>query len=277
MSAAQWPELNPSIDTLGVEAKVPEWVKDGCLGDERGAQGEPAENAARCVYGVENAAKTAIVLGDSIGISYVPAIRAALEPQGYKILVYTMQQCPSIDIAVLKGDKSEHPKCAPFRQWTIDQVNAMKPDLVITSNAPGTFDRLASGATGASAMAEWTAGTKKLAAVIGASAKRLVFLDPPPGGKSFVECATRVSVPSDCGTTINQRFIDMSLAGRAGLDSSVNKNVQFTATSGWFCAGNDCPAFAGTTPTYADGAHLTAAYSSSLGPVLAEALIGEQK
>ena len=32
LSASQWPELTPAIDTLGNEAKAPEWVEDGLSG-----------------------------------------------------------------------------------------------------------------------------------------------------------------------------------------------------------------------------------------------------
>lgn len=272
LATNQWPELVPSIDTLGVEAKVSEWVQDGCLGDERGSRGTPEENASRCTYGDPNASKTAVVLGDSIAISYIPAVRAALEPQGYKIHVYTMQQCPSMDIAVLKGDKSPHPKCDAFREWTTQRLSIIRPQLVITSNAPGTLDRLASGATNVAAMAEWTEASKRTLVSLAGVAEQVVVLDPPPGGKALTDCATRLSTPGDCATTLPQRFIDMSAASRAAADASVG-NLAFIDSKGWFCSPSDaCPAFAGTAPTYADGAHITGAYSLSLGPVLGEAL-----
>lgn len=272
LSASQWPELTPAIDTLGSEAKAPEWVEDGCLGDERGALDDPTENAARCVYGDEAAKKTAVVLGDSVGISYVPGIRAALEPQGYKILVYTMQQCPAAAVDVTKASKSAHPKCAPFRTWALQQIASMKPDVVVASSSTGTLARLSSGATGRAAADEWTEASKKLYTELSASAKQVFVLDPPPRGRKFAECATKISTPADCASKVQQLSLDMTAAGRAALDPAQQPNVHFVDTVGWFCVAGNCPAFAGTAPMHADGAHLTAAYSKSLGPVLSEAL-----
>ncbi|GAB14318.1 putative acetyltransferase [Arthrobacter globiformis NBRC 12137] len=272
LSASQWPELTPAIDTLGDAAKAPEWVEDGCLGDERGALEDPAENAARCVYGDEAAKKTAVVLGDSVAISYVPGIRAALEPQGYKIHVYTMQQCPSAAVDVIKASKSAHPKCAPFRTWALQQIASMKPDMVISSSSTGTLARLASGATGGAAADEWSEASKKLYTELSASAKQVFVLDPPPRGRKFAECATKISTPANCASKVQQLSLDMTAAGRSALDPAELTNVHFVETVGWFCVAGSCPAFAGTSPMHADGAHLTAAYSTSLGPVLSEAL-----
>jgi peptidoglycan/LPS O-acetylase OafA/YrhL len=272
LAASQWPELTPAIDTLGNEAKAPEWVEDGCLGDDRGALEDPTENAARCIYGDEAAKKTAVVLGDSVAISYVPGIRAALEPQGYKILVYTMQQCPAAAVDVIKSSKAAHPKCAPFRTWALQQLASMKPDMVVASSSTGTLVRLSSGATGGAAADEWTEASKKLYTELSASAKQVFVLDPPPRGRKFAECATKISTPADCASKVQQLSLDMTAAGREALDPAGQPNVHFVDTVGWFCVAGNCPAFAGTSPMHADGAHLTAAYSKSLGPVLSEAL-----
>ncbi|WP_181038473.1 acyltransferase family protein [Arthrobacter sp. ZGTC131] len=272
LSASQWPELTPAIDTLGNEAKAPEWVEDGCLADERGALEDPTENAARCTYGDAAAKKTAVVLGDSVAISYVPGIRAALEPRGFKVLVYTMQQCPAAEVDVIKSSKSAHPKCAPFRTWALQQVASIKPDMVVVSSSTGTLARLASGATGGAAADEWAEASKKLYAELSASAKQVFVLDPPPRGRKFAECATKISTPGDCASKVQQLSLDMTAAGRSGLDPARQPNVHFVDTVGWFCVAGNCPAFAGTSPMHADGAHLTAAYSKSLSPVLSEVL-----
>jgi hypothetical protein len=272
LSASQWPELTPAVDTLGDEAKAPEWVEDGCLADERGALEDPAANAARCIYGDEAAKKTAVVVGDSVAISYVPGIRAALEPQGYKIVVYTMQQCPAVDVDVVKASGSAHSKCAPFRTWARRQVASLKPDMVISSSSAGTLVRLSSGATGRAAADEWTEASKKVYAELAGSAKQVFVLDPPPRGRKFAECATKISTPADCASKVQQLSLDMTAAGRSAVDPGGLTNVHFVNTTGWFCVARTCPAFAGTSPMFADGVHLTAAYSKSLRPVLAEAL-----
>lgn len=267
LASAVWPELKPSVDELGPQAKAPEWANDGCLGLDAKALNNPVENAQQCVYGNPTAAKTAVVMGDSMAISYVPGIRAALEPQGYKVLVYTVQQCPAETVTVLKGDKSPHPQCNTFRQWAVDSIKQAKPDLVImTSNHDAL---LADGATGDASAAEWAAGAKSTFAALQGPAKRVVVLTPPPGGKSLDACATRASKPADCVSGTDAEGDRIFAAVRKEADAA---KVTVIDAAPWFCLAGQCPSFVGTTPVYADGRHLTSAYSTSLAPLLAEAL-----
>ncbi|MFX1819019.1 acyltransferase family protein [Pseudarthrobacter sp. CC4] len=272
LAQTAWPDLNPSIDNLGQNAKASEWVKDGCLGGDSNSLEADIAKAQTCVYGDASASKTAIVIGDSIGISYVPAVRAALEPKGYKVMVYTMQQCPAVTVSVFRGDKSEHPRCDPFRQWALDQVKAVKPDMVILSSSEDASMRLVSKAEGTAVVSEWIAGTKETLTSVAGAAKRVVLLDPPPGGKALQECATRVSKPGDCVTSPDNRYGELYGAVRDAAAAVPEAKAEVIRTRDWFCSGNFCPGFVGTTPVYADQGHMTPNYATTLAPILATAL-----
>ncbi|MGO4186348.1 acyltransferase family protein [Pseudarthrobacter sp. TAF60_1] len=267
LTTAAWPALSPSVDELGPQAKAPEWANDGCLGMDSKSMDDPVANADRCVYGNPDASRTAVVLGDSMAISYVPGIRAALEPKGYKVVVYTVQQCPAESVTVLKGDKSPHPRCDVFRNWALGSIRGMKPDLVIMTSNHGA--PMADGATGAASSAEWAAGAKATFAALAGSATRTVMLTPPPGGKSLDACATRASKPSDCVTGTDR---DDERTVAAIKVEAAAANVKLIDATPWFCMSGNCPSFVGTTPVYADGGHLTAKYATALAPLLAEAL-----
>ncbi|MFC4395224.1 acyltransferase family protein [Arthrobacter sedimenti] len=269
--APEWPDLHPSVDELGRTTLAPEWSQDGCLGLEQKALPDPQANAQRCIYGAPDAPKTAVILGDSVAISYAPGIRAALEPKGYKILIYTMQQCPAANVAVLKLDKSPHPQCAAFRQWSWGKIAELKPDLLfLTSSQSPT---LASGADGPAFLSEWGTGYGETFKALSGAAKRTVVLDPPPGGVSLKDCATRISKPKDCKTNVTNNYKNLQSVGRNKLREFGNDTMQFIDTKNWFCTQSDeCPSFVGQTPVYADGLHLTSAYSASLGPVIVTAL-----
>lgn len=264
LAATAWPALQPSIDELGPDAKAQEWAGDGCLGLDVKAQSDPIVNAQGCVYGNPEAAKTVVVLGDSMAISYVPGIRAALEPMGYKVLVYTVQQCPAEAVSVLKADKSPHPQCAEFRRWALGEIRDTKPDLVIMTSNHGAL--MADGSSGDASIPKWSAGAKETFAALQGAAKRAVVLPPPPGGKSLDACATRVSRPADCLSSVHSGN-GIVAAVKAEADAA---RIEFVDTTPWFCAMGSCPAFVGTTPVYADASHLTAAYSTSLAPLIAE-------
>lgn len=78
LSVSSWPDLKPSISELGLESKVAEWVTDGCLALETFRPVSPEENALECVRGDPDSDRTLVVVGDSMAISYVPAIREAV-------------------------------------------------------------------------------------------------------------------------------------------------------------------------------------------------------
>lgn len=53
--------------------------------------------------------------------------------------------------------------------------------------------------------------------------------------------------------------------------------VRYVSTASWFCTPKrECPSFAGTTPIFVDGSHITPAYSAKLAPVMGPALLGEK-
>lgn len=266
LTSVAWPELKPTVDELGPKAKAPEWADDGCLGMDSKAMDNPVANTERCVYGNPTAPKTVVVLGDSMAISYVPGIRAALEPQGYKVVLYTVQQCPAETVTVLKGDKSPHPMCDEFRQWALDSIKDLKPDLVVMTSNHGA--PMADGAKGTALTAEWAAGARATFQTLSGSVRKMVLLTPPPGGKSLDACATRASKPEDCVTGTDAD--DERTIAAIKTEATAAKVTLVDATP-WFCIAGRCPSFVGTTPVYADGGHLTAVYSTSLAPLMAEA------
>lgn len=268
-----WPALSPSADNLGNKAWPAEWVQDACLvGTRQDLQGDIAK-ADTCVYGDPMSQKTAIVVGDSMAISYVTGIRAALEPRGYRVIVYTMMMCPAATVTVAMDDGSSHPRCDPFREWALGKVRELQPDLLIMSSSESSVARLASKATGRAAMDEWSSGVKTTLLSVASSVKKAVVLAPPPGGKPLMDCATRLSKPSDCLKSPSKEYQEQA-AAMPQIGKSVADRIEVDAvdTQSWFCAGDSCPAFVGTSPVYADGAHLTPNYSAILGPELAAAL-----
>jgi peptidoglycan/LPS O-acetylase OafA/YrhL len=273
-TASDWPDLSPRPEDLGPGAKASEWVVDGCLALERNSHSDPVENAQRCSYGSPDRGKTALVLGDSMAISYVPGVRAALEPLGYRVLVYTMQQCPAVSVQMLNDDGSAHPECDPFREWALSHIGSLQPDLLIMTSSVGASGTLASGAKGRAAVEEWKAGALRTFTALTGAARRIVVFDPPPGGKNLQECVTLLSKPSDCATSTDERYADILKATEeAARTVPTSQKIETIQTKSWFCTrDNTCPSYIGTTPVYADTGHLTEAMSKALSPLILEVL-----
>jgi peptidoglycan/LPS O-acetylase OafA/YrhL len=268
LTVREWPELTPSIDELGTSSRASEWTEDNCLGMEASGELTPEEHALTCVYGDPDASKSIAVLGDSVAISYVPALREAIGPD-WNIHVFTMAQCPFADVSVMLADKSPAPMCDAFRSWSFDQIQELQPDRVVLSAAVSSIGRLASGATGDAAEAEFEQG---LGDTFETLADLDVFiLDPPPSMISLTECAVLGSLPADCVGSPETAFVNSGLMIR---DVAADyPHVSVPPTLGWFCADTgSCPAFVDNVPTLADGAHLSETASESLSDVVGKLL-----
>lgn len=263
LNSKAWPDLNPSLDELD-HAKAAEWKGCGNVDESQLKQ---------CSFASGKTDKLVVVVGDSIGISYLPGLRAAFEPRGWRVQGLTYGQCPAPVIDTSAGNQGSgfSAQCAQHQQWALDQVKGMRPDLVIMSSAENTLRRLPGSSSPEQAREAWQTATAATAKKLAESAKRVVILAPPPEGSNLVQCATRVNKPADCVSKVDSQWLDMSEADRAAAKSA---HVQYVDTRGWFCdAENNCPAFIGVTPVRADGVHLTGAFSQQLAPELADVLL----
>jgi hypothetical protein len=269
LEAPEWPELTPGLDALGIEALPHEWIDDNCL-DVTEA------NVASCTYGTGGPDKTVVLLGDSIALTWLPGIRAALPD--WTVVLMTFHACPAVQISVVHVDSPAGftDDCDAHHRWAMSEIARMQPPLVIMSQVGNSIERLASGADGAAAEQEWTAAVSQTVDQLAASAGRVVVLADPPGGERLGECATRFNSPSDCATTLSGAYLR-----RVGLESAAvaalgrpPSAVQYVQTKSWFCADDGrCPAFAGGITMYADAIHVTTTYSAELAPVLRQLLV----
>jgi peptidoglycan/LPS O-acetylase OafA/YrhL len=272
LDATSWPTVTPAIENLGPKSWVPEWRDDLC-------QDVWEPDLSRCVYGNPDGAKTVVLIGDSIAISYMPALRAAFEKEGWKLQSLTLQQCPAIDISVFKdgstgGVAPPYPECDRHHDWVRNYLAKLRPDLVVMSSVQETIFRLANGAKGDDAIRDWSNATTDTLTRLAPLAKQVVLLGPPPRGINLQACATTLSTPQDCIATRTAERAKMQAAEFAAVPDL--PNVTAVDTTSWFCGEeNRCPSFVGTTVMFADGGHLTEAYSKMLGPVLRSVLVGK--
>lgn len=269
VSASSWPELDPSVDELK-DNFVPEWVEDRCLNVNE-------DNVADCLYGDPSATKTAILLGDSVSISWMPGLRESLGAEGWKIQLLTMGQCPAIGVPVTRPNDADSftTICLNHQKWALNKVMEMNPDMVIVNSSLGTINRIAGADEIPDKMGIWSDATvEKLKDLKGSIDGDVVLLSVALYGANLQECATKISRPSDC-TISNDNYLSTVNVEKAAAAKVTG--VRFISTVPWFCtANNRCPAFAGNTPIFVDGSHMTPEYSSRLARVLGPALLGTQ-
>jgi hypothetical protein len=273
LAATKFPSLSPPLGDLP-DARVPEWHNCGNVNDDA--------TLAKCTFLANSGAttpKVAAVIGDSIGITWMPAL-LGLQNAGYTLYGLTYGQCPAADTSVKPSSGSSASftgVCNAHRQWAINQVGKLHADLVVLADSEETITRLSSGARGSAADAEWgKAVTSTIKKVRAQGAKRIALLSPPPTGVSLQTCAASPSsTPAACVSRVTGVYYGMADAERKATKAA---GVTYIDVRLLFCASNDyCPAFIGHTPVRVDGNHLTGAFSGQLRPVIVPLVLNRAK
>lgn len=268
LSDVAWPVLTPSEDELGANARADEWLRDGCLV----GFGVPM-TARRCVFGDSGGPRTVVIYGDSVALSYTPAVREALAGRGWRIETMTRVQCPAIAISVTKNDGEPNTACDAYHRRAMQQIERLHPALVLMASSHLSLNRLTSGAKGTAAMSEWAERTRTTVARLASVAGHVIVLDAPPVGVPTQTCKTPSSTPQDCVSSVRVDWKQAARSQRSGVRQVAAANVAYPSTLPWFCNQHgQCPPFVEGTVILADGEHLTEESSQQLGGLMRQAI-----
>lgn len=259
LGARSFPKLSPTIAELGTENWVKEVNAGGC------AEINP-KNVSRCAWGPANASVQVAVLGDSIGIAWMPGLKEAATALGWRIHPFTMGQCPAPQVAVAWTGGAHYAACDAHREWALQAISALHPDITILASAAVTLRRLTDRSSDAAAVEEVRKGTEATIDALKGSTAAVIVLAAPPDGQSLLECATKFATPVSCEAPIPRIWRSMQ---QSEQDAAAAKGARYVDTFAWFCsASGRCPAFIGRTPVRTDGNHMTTAYSRGLASEL---------
>jgi peptidoglycan/LPS O-acetylase OafA/YrhL len=119
-----------------------------------------------CAFGDKDAAQTAVLMGDSVMGQWFPALSAAYNKPGWRLLVLTKSSCPMVDAHFFyKRIGKEYTVCSRWRDDALATLASIKPDVVFIGGASGyDFSKL-----------QWISGTRRVLSKIAPMAKD-VFL-----------------------------------------------------------------------------------------------------
>ena len=262
LESSQWPELDLSQEALNYSNATREAHCSSF-----------SDDSAQCVFPNQHADKKAVVVGDSLAISWLPAIRGALEPKGWQVTAFVQTLCPPVPAKVIDEKGNPKKRCDSFQERLPDRVAKVAPDLVIVANWY-YFGSLASKAGVPAGLREWQDASEVMIDSFAKSTPRIVVLEPPPGGSNIAECKTRFNMPSDCESVLGATWEPMSDASEGAVQSAASSGIKakYIHTLSWFCAQGRCPAIIGKFPVTADGRHLAPGQAASLKNLLAEAI-----
>lgn len=255
LAATEWPaNLSPALDTLDGD-QFARADSQGCA--------PAAPRGKDCTIPPGDMSKTAVVVGDSMAVAWLPAVRKALEPEGWRVISMTYVGCPFIDADTTGSDATIVAACPGHKELVTASIQAASPGLVIMSNNYGVeFSTKPTDLFGSWQQALVSAQDNWLG-----NAGKVIALSAPPRATDPKECATTISVPADCIADIPERW---SQYAETDEKAALQAGNSFVSTREWFCdSNNKCPAFVGTTTVRRDATHITAQYAEKVAPLLA--------
>ena len=150
VAPAQWPALDAAPRRPSPAPARPSGCGDRCDNVDAG-------NVGRCRYGDLRAPRTAVVVGDSMATSWLPALREVLDPQEWSIQVLTRNQCPLPRLGFWRErpDRARSPPATSTRTGPSPRSARLRPDLVLASNSSTFLDHQQGQPAGAARFTSW--------------------------------------------------------------------------------------------------------------------------
>lgn len=223
---------------------------------------EPQDTALRKACS-ENAqggddAKKILVLGDSHGEQWLPALEPVSEEKGWRLYSMLMGGCkPDTSAQHVSAD------CDSFNAAVTAEVNRNPPDAIVlvgTEAAPSSPDeKLIPGLE--SSLNAWTA--KGIQVVL--------LRDNPRFGFNMADCVvTKGQTNQECLPAKTGLF---AAANPLGALADKAPNVLTLDLTDLICRAEDCPGVVGNTFVYLDDNHLSRTYSASMAPMVKDRLL----
>jgi hypothetical protein len=228
-----------------------------------------------CPRGDPEGTKTLVLIGNSHGRHWIPAIDRIAAAAGYRAYYLVKVQCVASLVTPDLGTSSEpFTDCADFHTWMLQQVAELRPDLTIVSTSPisrGVYGPDGSYFSDAEADPVVKDGYEALFRALKPLAGRVVLLKDIPYVNRDPGACLSVGAP-DLGDCLFQERAARTQPIQDQADAARAEGVEAVDTAQWFCWHNACPAVVGDMITYRDSGHMTNEYSASLAGPLATAL-----
>lgn len=263
------PDLKPSLAQVRGDTGFALLSDRGCLGDFN----DTSVELSHCDFGDPTGKKTLIVVGDSHSAMWAPAFDELGTRAGWKVLVFNKVNCGAAALRpYLQQESRSYDECVDWHEWTVSQVNSLRPQMVVFTSEVRAF-RLADG--GHNTPATWQEGlSQTLSAITSPDTKKVVLGDIPyvwPGtyGAGPTCLATHSNDLQHCSAPRTQAVLeDFQQAEEAAASAN---SAQYIDTTKWFCT-DRCWSVVNKMQVYSDWQHITATYARHLSGALQEEL-----
>ncbi len=244
--------LKSSRDSLAARAArdVPVIYRDGCDDWFRDDALKP------CTYGSDKAAKMVVLLGDSIGAQWFPAIARMFDPRQWKLVVLTKSSCPMVDEPFFyQRIGREYTECAVWRERVVAWLQSHPPEyLFVGGTASSDFSQ-----------EQWIQGTRRLLDRLASSAGAVYLIEPSPAlAFNGPDCLSR-GEPERCRSSVVDPH-RVQVAGFLRRAMEGRPKVHWLETERFICPDGQCFAMRSIAGrqvvVFRDNQHLTAGFAA---------------
>ncbi|UFU07573.1 acyltransferase family protein [Ruania halotolerans] len=221
-------------------------------------QGQGTAEVRTCSYGNTEGDFTVYLVGGSHSAHWFPALETVATDNRWHLVSITKSACLFSTDPPGSGDELEY--CRAWNDNVVELIENNPPDLLVMTSTRGAGEA-----------EQVPAGYPERWAEMGALGIPVFAIrDTPWWPSSPLDCIAQHGAHSDrCAAPRTDFFATTDPT--AGL-ADPPANVHFADLNDYICAPNLCEPVVGNVVVYYDNSHLTATYSRSLAPMLADAL-----
>ena len=217
-----------------------------------------------CLFGDPHGERTMILYGDSHSEMWFQTVDDIAEAAHWKLWYLGKVACP-VELLPMAGNPGEYSQCDQWHSFAIDQINRMRPNVVIVSqeyhDAPGYR---------AYSDDQWRVGLVKFFSSITVPGVQFdVIGNIPRLPNDPVQCLD--VHPDDVPACSAPTAKSLNPYGKAEEQAVQSVGGHYVDVTPWFCSAT-CTAVIGNYQVYVDQAHVMGSYATFLGGVMAPAL-----
>jgi peptidoglycan/LPS O-acetylase OafA/YrhL len=234
------------------KSDLPFFYNDGCDDWYRSDELKP------CFYGSAGATKTVVLLGDSIGVQWFPALTQMYHSSEWTLIVLTKSGCSIVDEPFFHPRLNrEFTECGSWRNKAIEWIIQQKPDTVFMGN---------SAATHRFTDEQLVNGTRRILGRLSPAAEILYLIEANPVLKfNGPDCLIKhhKTSPEKCTADRANEVEHLHIASLLKSITTNYENVHWLETASFVCPTGQCSAEKDELVIYRDHAHLTAKFTAT--------------
>jgi peptidoglycan/LPS O-acetylase OafA/YrhL len=201
-----------------------------------------------------------VLFGDSHAAQWYPALTEFVTGASYQLETDTKSACPSVAVEIARNS-IDYAACDVWRKNVIANLRADPPALVILSNYGNPEFESASNPA-----EQWARGMRETISQLSSFTKVAVIADTPDLRNSPIVClSAHLNSAASCARPASLALLSPGrIPGASATDLA---GATFIDLTGYLCTAS-CPAIIGDKLVYRDSHHITATFSTALGPVL---------